>query len=352
MKTEFWRMGATPVPLCDIARIVRGFEEDGWDGLAIGEANGVLPDPYAVLAVCAGATTTLRLGTAVSVPLRSALLAADAMATLQTITGGRSRFCMGRGGGGPKIVPKWPVPTSEFETYLEQLQGLLRREGATFTGRTITLKYLDDLDPSLRIPPPPLDVAITGPRTLEIAARFADGLNFSVGANIESLKVAVRRGREAWRVAQRDPDLLSLGCFVQVALTSPGDDGARDAIQGLVMTHSHFSNPRPTPLTAEPLSPSVRAEGPGVKSADADPGAKTPDIKGTGVVQFYGRDAGVENLIDSFAISGDAQYCCDRLNDIVALGFQRIYIGTRGVGIDLDEVNTRRIGRDVLSLLR
>jgi len=29
-----------------------------------------------------------------------------------------------------------------------------------------------------------------------------------------------------------------------------------------------------------------------------------------------------------------------------------VYIGTRGVGIDLEEVNTRRIGREVLPLVR
>ena len=48
--TEYWRMGATPVPATEIAGFARRFEEWGWDGMAVGEAHGLLPDPYVVLA--------------------------------------------------------------------------------------------------------------------------------------------------------------------------------------------------------------------------------------------------------------------------------------------------------------
>ena len=63
MSVEFWRMGATPVPVSEIGRFAREFEASGWDGLAVGEAHGLLPDPYVTLAVAAGATTTLKVGT-------------------------------------------------------------------------------------------------------------------------------------------------------------------------------------------------------------------------------------------------------------------------------------------------
>ena len=59
MPAEFWRMGATPVPCAGIGDFARAFEASGWDGLAVGEAHGLLPDPYVVLALAAAATTTL-----------------------------------------------------------------------------------------------------------------------------------------------------------------------------------------------------------------------------------------------------------------------------------------------------
>jgi 5,10-methylenetetrahydromethanopterin reductase len=99
MSAEFWRMGATPVPSAEIGRFAQEFEASGWDGLAVGEAHGLLPDPYAVLAAAASATSTLKVGTAVAVPLRDPLLAASAMATLQGLSRGRAAFSLGRGDG-------------------------------------------------------------------------------------------------------------------------------------------------------------------------------------------------------------------------------------------------------------
>jgi len=71
MTVEFWRMGATPVPASQIGEPAREFEADDWDGLAVGETHGILPDPYAALAAAVTQTTRLRLGIAVAVPLRS-----------------------------------------------------------------------------------------------------------------------------------------------------------------------------------------------------------------------------------------------------------------------------------------
>ena len=67
-----------------------------------------------------------------------------------------------------------------------------------------------------------------------------------------------------------------------------------------------------------------------------------------GEIDFYPRSAGADDLIDAFAIAGPAGYCAARLREIAALGIERIYIGTRAVGVDLDERNAERIGREVL----
>jgi hypothetical protein len=71
-----------------------------------------------------------------------------------------------------------------------------------------------------------------------------------------------------------------------------------------------------------------------------------------GEIDFYPREAGADELIDRFAIAGPAEYCAERLQEIVDLGIGRVYIGTRAVGVDLDEANTDRIGREVISLLQ
>ena len=56
-------------------------------------------------------------------------------------------------------------------------------------------------------------------------------------------------------------------------------------------------------------------------------------------------------LVGRVAIVGGPGPCADGLRAIVAPGIRRIYIGTRSVGVDLEERNTEVIGREVLPLV-
>jgi 5,10-methylenetetrahydromethanopterin reductase len=354
--TEFWRMGATPVPVSEIGRFAREFEASGWDGFAVGEAHGLLPDPYPTLAVAAAATTTLKVGTAVAVPLRHPLLAAGAMATLQGLSHGRARFCLGRGDGAMKVLRKKPMKVAEFEQYLARLQGFLRRVNVDLEDVPVSMARLDDIDPSLGAERPRVDVAATGPKTIETAARLADGISFSVGADSDRLSNAIRSAQDVCEAAGRDPDTLDFGCFVQVALTDESDDTAREAIRGLVVTHARFSGFEATATAdvAEAQHDQYRnavAVMEDIYHAERGGVTRTPG-GAPGEIDFYPREAGPDDLIDQFGIAGSPEYCAARLREIMELGIARIYIGTRAVGVDLAERNAERIGREVLPLLR
>jgi 5,10-methylenetetrahydromethanopterin reductase len=352
MSVELWRMGATPVPATEIGCFARQFEEWGWDGLAIGEAHGLLPDPYVLLALAAAATTTLKVGTAVAVPLRAPLLAAGAMATLQALSGGRASFSMGRGDGAMKVLRRGPLRVAEFDDYVRSVQGYLRREEVDLDGVITSMSRIDDFDPSLALPPPSLNIAATGPRTIEVAARWADGVSFSVGADLERLRNAIGLAHDACRKARRDPESLTLGCYVQVAVTDEADTSAREAIRGLVVTHARFSG-----FEARPVGDVDSAAHERYRHAVETMEAVYRDTRGgiavteggrPGEIDFYPRAAGADELIDAFAIAGPADYCAGRLREIAGLGIERIYIGTRAVGVDLEERNAERIGREVL----
>jgi 5,10-methylenetetrahydromethanopterin reductase len=354
--TEFWRMGATPVPVTEIGRLAREFEDSGWDGLAVGEAHGLLPDPYATLAAAAAATTTLKVGTAVAVPLRHPLLAAGAMATLQALSNGRARFCLGRGDGAMKVLRQKPMRVAEFEQYLQRLQAFLRRENVDLEDVPVSMARLDDIDPSLDVERPRVDVAATGPKTIETAARLADGISFSVGADLGRLTAAIGSARAACAAAGRDPGTLDLGCFVQVALTDSADDSAREAIRGLVVTHARFSGFEAKPVgdVADERHSEYRKAVTvmeDVYHAERGGVSRTPG-GAPGEIDFYPLEAGADDLIDQFGIAGPAVYCAERLRELMDLGVARIYIGTRAVGVDLAERNADRIGREVLPLLR
>jgi 5,10-methylenetetrahydromethanopterin reductase len=338
MRTEFWRMGATPVPATEIGRLARSFEESGWDGLALGEAHGLLPDPYVLLGVAARATTKLGLGTSVAVPLRHPLLAADAMATVHALSGGRARFVVGRGDGAMKVLQRGPMPVAEFEDYLRALQGFLRREEVEMGGAVASMSRLDDLDLSLALPRPEVSVAATGPRMIAAAARRADGIDFSVGADVDRLRQCIALAHDACEASGRDPSSLALGCYVQIAVTD-GEDDAAEAVRGLVITHARFSGNFSSRAAA--VMESVLTASRGGVTRTGRPGE----------LDFYPKEALAEEEVMRFGIIGPADECAERLQAIADLGFANVYIGTRGVGVDLEEENTLRIGREVLGQL-
>src|SRR4051794_28420920 len=355
---EFWRMGATPVPCTAIGDLARRMEADGWDGLALGEAHGLLPDPYVALALAASATERLRVGTAVAVPLRHPLLAADAMATVQGIAGGRASFSLGRGDGAMKVLQQKAMPVSRFEAYLRRVLGFLRGDTVEMDGARASMKRLGTIDPSLDASPPPVNVAATGPRTIAMAARHADGVSFAFGADLERIAGGIDLVRRTCEEHGRDPGSLALGAYVQLAVCGDEADRerARDAIRGLIMTHSRFSefegkvlegvqgeDRRPIKESFEAMERTLRTAEGGVERT---PGGRP------GELEFYPRGAVDGDFIDRFGIVGDAEYCARRLQEVLDLGVERIYIGTRGVGADIEEENTRRIGRDVLPVVR
>jgi 5,10-methylenetetrahydromethanopterin reductase len=357
MATEIWRMGANPVPFVKTGEFARRFEASGWDGFAVAEAAGIIPDPYAVLALAASATTTLRLGTAVAVPLRHPMLAATAMASIQALSGGRARFGIGRGDSAVKILHQKPMPVAEFDRYVALLQAYLRYDDIDLDGNPTSMARLAAVDPSLDVARPPIDVAGTGPRTLDVAVRRGDGVVISVGADVERLRNSVRRVEEAAAAAGRDLAEIEIGCYVQMAVIGPGDESGRDAIRGITLTHARFSGFEPR-ATSEDVGEAEHREyrhavetmdtvlqsarGGIVRRAGAQPGE----------LDFYPREAASDELIDRFAIVGPAEICAQRLQEIVDLGFRRVMIGTHTVGVDTQERNTDRIANEVLPAIR
>ena len=357
MTVEFWRMGASPVPVSRTGEFAHAFEDSGWDGLAVGEAHGILPDPYAALALAASQTSTLKLGTAVAVPLRSPLLAASAMASVHAISGGRTRFCVARGDGAMKVLGREPIPVAAFRRYLTDLQGFLRGEEVEVDGTMTSMARMPVIDNAYDLPKVPVDVAATGPKMIAMAAVVADGISFAVGADVERMQRCIDQARTARADAGLDPDTIELGSYVQLAVMTDDDDTAgREAVRGLVMTHARFSGyegdamPGVADADRGQIASAVSAMDATLRTGHRT--IKEAAGKRPNEVDFYQADAVEDAFLDRFGIVGTAEHCAERLREIADLGIRRIYIGTRGVGVDPDEQNSLRIARDVLPLVR
>ncbi|WNM26906.1 LLM class flavin-dependent oxidoreductase [Demequina capsici] len=154
---------------------------------------------YMYLTIAAMRTSRMTLGTAVTNPVtRHPALAAVAATTLDEISGGRA--IMGIGAGDRPLLALGHKPAR-----LQQLEDSIHAMRALWTGEHVTFKgagfELDDAHMRFDVPADiPVYVSASGPRTLEMAGRVADGVVLLAGLHPDGLTYALEhidRGVEA-----------------------------------------------------------------------------------------------------------------------------------------------------------
>jgi 5,10-methylenetetrahydromethanopterin reductase len=97
-------------------------------------------------------------------------------------------------------------------------------------GTSSAIRWLADSD----LPKVPVHVAATGPRTIEAAARHSEGVDLTVGAELERLRWGAVTARGAASSA------LTVGAYINVAVHAEADR-ARELVRGSVATFARFS---------------------------------------------------------------------------------------------------------------
>ncbi|MEO9224673.1 MAG: TIGR03619 family F420-dependent LLM class oxidoreductase [Acidimicrobiales bacterium] len=161
------------------AELVDGLEELRFDSLWLSERlTGDAPDPLIGLAIAAGRTSRLKLGTSVLVvPGRNPVVLAKELASLDVLSGGRILPAVGLGAVRPAEQAAFGVDRSERGAWLDEALPLMRRlwsgESVTHQGKRFTVD-------GVRIGPKPvqdLEVWLGGqaPSELRRAGRLGDG---------------------------------------------------------------------------------------------------------------------------------------------------------------------------------
>jgi F420-dependent oxidoreductase-like protein len=174
-------------------------------------------DAWATLAALAVTTSTLRLGTLVSpATFRHPSELAKVAATVDHVSGGRVELGLGTGWSEPEHAAYgFPFPPlGERMSLLGEQLELVSREWAdgafSFEGRHYRVEDLDALPKPVQRPRPNLIVGgHGGPRSLALAARFADEYN-TVFETAERCAAMRRDLEEACEREGRDPLPLSL----------------------------------------------------------------------------------------------------------------------------------------------
>ena len=163
----------------DIDYVVRA-EELGYTHAWFADSQMIWSDVYACLALAAVRTSTIELGTGVSViGTRIAPVTAAAIATINRLAPGRTALAIGTGNTAWRLMGHKPMVLSEFEEYVRVVRALLDGQETDFRSRGTTtrikfdmaqLGYLD-LDHHI-----PIYVSGFGPRSQAMAGKYGDGL--------------------------------------------------------------------------------------------------------------------------------------------------------------------------------
>jgi F420-dependent oxidoreductase-like protein len=145
-------------------------------------------DAWTVLAGIARETTTIRLGTLVSpVTFRHPGSFAKVVTTVDEMSGGRVDVAVGAGWNDPEhsqlglAFPEVAVRADLLEDQLAILHGLWEQpDGWSFEGKQVQIKDASFNPKPVQRPHPPIIVGGEGrPRSLRLAARYADEYNMS-----------------------------------------------------------------------------------------------------------------------------------------------------------------------------
>lgn len=211
--------------LVDVARFA---EQAGYDSVWAGDSLLARPrgEPISLLSAVAGATTRVRLGTAVLLPLlRHPVSLAHALATLDRVSKGRVILGIGPGAELPGTHAELKaigVPSD-------------RRIGAMLHNIERSRRLWRGEEPGMDLQPrptqaggPPIWLGGNGPRMLrETGTNFDGWLPFSPTPG--EYATGLRAVQEAAERAGRDPDSIASGVYLTVAIA----DGASEAASEL-----------------------------------------------------------------------------------------------------------------------
>ena len=183
--TPSFHIGCLPNrPVEDCLEMGRRAEELGYAGIWVADSHSVMRDAYSILSVLATQTSSLLLATGVTHTVtRHPAVLANSWATLQEMSDGRAICGIGVGESAVHNLGLKPERLAAFEEKITVMRALLRGETVEYEGREIQMPW------STR--DVPLVMASSGPRSLQLAGRVADGVLFQVGADPRLVQYAL-----------------------------------------------------------------------------------------------------------------------------------------------------------------
>jgi 5,10-methylenetetrahydromethanopterin reductase len=305
------RFGITTMatePPARFGELVELVEMGGFDELWVCDSSLHARDVYPYLTLVAVGSTRLRFGPNCTHPYtRHPGITANAVATLQELSGGRALVALGAGDRPVMELGARMAPTGALR---EMVAGIRRLMAGEIVDSAQPFAFQGARLPVSLASPPPVYLAASGPRMLELGGEIADGVLFLSGVHPACVEYALARIEAGARRAGRTREALDVVCTVAGSLREDVALARRECIPMAAWF----------PQTAP------------VYAALAEVDAETRDA----IRRAYAGghfDAArrafahvTDPMIDRFTVAGDVSLWEDRIKALVALGIRHINI--------------------------
>ncbi|MFC3997387.1 LLM class flavin-dependent oxidoreductase [Nocardiopsis sediminis] len=195
-------------------------------------------DLWLLFAAAAARTHRIRLGPSVSpVTLREPTLIAQALATLDELSGGRAEGVLSSGNFG--LLAQYGIdsarirPLSRVKEALHVVRTLLDEGAISYDGEFFSYNGLFTFARPVQDRVPLKLGAMRGPKSFEAAGELSDGCHHALGYSREAYDYAVHHIRAGAERAGRDWRELDIGAWVVFA-TGPDSAAAKEAARSMV----------------------------------------------------------------------------------------------------------------------
>lgn len=314
-------------PVDEVAKLVVLAEQLGFTGAWVADSQSIFRDAFAVLAVCAQRTTRIRLATGVTNPVtRHAAVLAGSFATLDELSGGRAIMGIGVGESAVYTIGARRANLARMREVAAAVRALIAGEKVLLDGAELQLPWAAGNVP--------VYVASSGPRSLELAGEYADGVLFQVGASPELVRYAIDHVRAGADRAGRDPSAIRL--LARLACSVAGDRAwARDQVRGYAAAAAG------TVFTSVPPERIPPAAADDIRAMK-----EHYDYMAHASHTAHHRDLVTDRIIDAISISGTPEEAVPRFRELIGLGVDGFVIPITSAE---PEVSMRNLAEEVIA---
>lgn len=316
-------------PVTDFVDWIALADELGFGGVWVADSQSVFRDAFMALTLFADRTRNMELATGVTnIQTRHPAVLAHSFATLDEISGGRAVLGIGIGDSAIYNINQKPSRLKELESAITILRTLMAGETAMYEGKELKVSW-----PPRKVP---VVVACTGPRSLQMAGRVADGVLFQVGSApslVEYAKKNIEKGAlEAGRKLSDIKLYQRLACAV-----------ADDREQVRTEARGYASVAAGTIYTGIP-----REDIPDDLYHDLHIMKEQYDYQQHGSMDAKQAELITDTILDSVAIAGTAEEAIPRFKELVALGVENFVLP---IATKEPDAIIRKLAKDVLPAL-